>query len=281
MKRFALFSFSKQGIGPSTYTTAVRKPGVGRLDRPDSYTLARCGSNKHSRLLWKVPDESRHDSLHPIQNHRSGRRFFGEHETTGKSTIVQVSTPNEKERPIRKIVSQESLQEHLLSPGSENRRRSSRMRVKTKRYIDVIGTEEKLSPTRDQRSRTKVRKSPRLAQKDEKHDRQEAAETEYSSEASINQDSDSSSSGSDIQAQKLKIEDSEEETIDEKARLVDGVAIYGAGNWAQIVKAFEFHKCRTSVSLKDKWRNLLLKKQREKNNSETSGDSKKTMHDTL
>lgn len=37
--------------------------------------------------------------------------------------------------------------------------------------------------------------------------------------------------------------------------LQKGVKVYGEGNWAQILKAYPFVG-RTSVNLKDRWRNL-------------------------
>ena len=37
-----------------------------------------------------------------------------------------------------------------------------------------------------------------------------------------------------------------------------GVRTFGVGNWAQILKQYKFLSCRTSVSLKDKWRNLKV-----------------------
>ncbi|CAN4086994.1 unnamed protein product [Withania somnifera] len=47
-------------------------------------------------------------------------------------------------------------------------------------------------------------------------------------------------------------------TINEVVKLVEGVARYGAGRWSEI-KRLAFASCpyRTSVDLKDKWRNLL------------------------
>ncbi|KAK6796015.1 hypothetical protein RDI58_009470 [Solanum bulbocastanum] len=47
-------------------------------------------------------------------------------------------------------------------------------------------------------------------------------------------------------------------TINEVVKLVEGVARYGAGRWSEI-KRHAFSSCpyRTSVDLKDKWRNLL------------------------
>eukprot|EP00268_Persea_americana_P045440 TRINITY_DN4632_c0_g1_i1.p1 TRINITY_DN4632_c0_g1~~TRINITY_DN4632_c0_g1_i1.p1 ORF type:complete len:110 (+),score=23.77 TRINITY_DN4632_c0_g1_i1:1137-1466(+) len=41
-------------------------------------------------------------------------------------------------------------------------------------------------------------------------------------------------------------------------KLVDGVSRYGAGRWSEIKRlAFASYTYRTSVDLKDKWRNLL------------------------
>ncbi|KAK6914702.1 SANT/Myb domain [Dillenia turbinata] len=47
-------------------------------------------------------------------------------------------------------------------------------------------------------------------------------------------------------------------TIAEVMKLVEGVARYGAGRWSEIKRlAFASYSYRTSVDLKDKWRNLL------------------------
>ncbi|KAJ0981189.1 hypothetical protein J5N97_009444 [Dioscorea zingiberensis] len=47
-------------------------------------------------------------------------------------------------------------------------------------------------------------------------------------------------------------------TLCEVLKLVDGVARYGAGKWSEIKRiAFASYTYRTSVDLKDKWRNLL------------------------
>ncbi|XP_059643151.1 uncharacterized protein LOC132285009 isoform X2 [Cornus florida] len=47
-------------------------------------------------------------------------------------------------------------------------------------------------------------------------------------------------------------------TLSEVVKLVDGVARYGAGRWSEIKRlAFASYTYRTSVDLKDKWRNLL------------------------
>lgn len=45
-------------------------------------------------------------------------------------------------------------------------------------------------------------------------------------------------------------------TQEEVDNLIEGVQEYGKGSWAEILAAFEFNDCRTSVNLKDKWRNL-------------------------
>ncbi|KAG7586817.1 SANT/Myb domain [Arabidopsis thaliana x Arabidopsis arenosa] len=47
-------------------------------------------------------------------------------------------------------------------------------------------------------------------------------------------------------------------TLSEVTKLVEGVSKYGAGKWSEIKKhLFSSHSYRTSVDLKDKWRNLL------------------------
>ncbi|XAR49899.1 hypothetical protein NMG60_11004075 [Bertholletia excelsa] len=47
-------------------------------------------------------------------------------------------------------------------------------------------------------------------------------------------------------------------TLSEVVKLVEGVARYGAGRWSEIKRlAFASYSYRTSVDLKDKWRNLL------------------------
>ncbi|XP_010416023.1 PREDICTED: uncharacterized protein LOC104701948 isoform X3 [Camelina sativa] len=47
-------------------------------------------------------------------------------------------------------------------------------------------------------------------------------------------------------------------TLSEVTNLVEGVSKYGAGKWSEIKKhSFSSHSYRTSVDLKDKWRNLL------------------------
>ncbi|KAL6495951.1 hypothetical protein OROGR_030514 [Orobanche gracilis] len=47
-------------------------------------------------------------------------------------------------------------------------------------------------------------------------------------------------------------------TLSEVVKLVEGIAKYGAGKWSEIKRlAFASYSYRTSVDLKDKWRNLL------------------------
>uniref|UniRef100_A0A0D9VLR1 Uncharacterized protein n=1 Tax=Leersia perrieri TaxID=77586 RepID=A0A0D9VLR1_9ORYZ len=47
-------------------------------------------------------------------------------------------------------------------------------------------------------------------------------------------------------------------TLNEVVKLVDGVARFGAGKWSEIRRlAFSSYSYRTSVDLKDKWRNLI------------------------
>ncbi|EOA33522.1 hypothetical protein CARUB_v10019876mg [Capsella rubella] len=47
-------------------------------------------------------------------------------------------------------------------------------------------------------------------------------------------------------------------TLSEVTKLVEGVSKYGAGKWSEIKKhSFSSYSYRTSVDLKDKWRNLL------------------------
>ncbi|KAK3030917.1 hypothetical protein RJ639_036655 [Escallonia herrerae] len=47
-------------------------------------------------------------------------------------------------------------------------------------------------------------------------------------------------------------------TLSEVVKLVEGVAAYGAGRWSEIKRiSFASYSYRTSVDLKDKWRNLL------------------------
>lgn len=55
-------------------------------------------------------------------------------------------------------------------------------------------------------------------------------------------------------------------TLDEQELLLEGVKTFGVGKWTTMLTALNgFHECRTSVDLKDKWRNLekLAQKGRE------------------
>lgn len=45
-------------------------------------------------------------------------------------------------------------------------------------------------------------------------------------------------------------------TYAETENLLKGVKKFGIGKWKEILKHYEFSSHRTSVSLKDKWRNL-------------------------
>lgn len=46
-------------------------------------------------------------------------------------------------------------------------------------------------------------------------------------------------------------------TEKEVANLLKGVETFGRGQWAIILKSYSFGPYRDSVSLKDKWRNML------------------------
>jgi len=54
-------------------------------------------------------------------------------------------------------------------------------------------------------------------------------------------------------------------SIREEENLEKGIAIYGVGNWAQILGSYKFNEKRNGNSLKDKWRNMVNK--RKKRNS--------------
>lgn len=45
-------------------------------------------------------------------------------------------------------------------------------------------------------------------------------------------------------------------TAEEEAYLREGVERFGEGNWSKILREYQFHEHRTSVDLKDKYRNL-------------------------
>jgi len=46
----------------------------------------------------------------------------------------------------------------------------------------------------------------------------------------------------------------------EEENLAKGVAVYGVGNWAQILLAYTFNEKRNGNALKDKWRNMVRKR---------------------
>ncbi|KAI0566073.1 MYB-related transcription factor [Gracilaria domingensis] len=50
----------------------------------------------------------------------------------------------------------------------------------------------------------------------------------------------------------------------EEAHLLEGVRKYGAGKWKKILTCYEFHRKRTAVDLKDKYRNIIRAQEREK-----------------
>lgn len=45
-------------------------------------------------------------------------------------------------------------------------------------------------------------------------------------------------------------------SIDETEYLQAGITKFGAGQWKVILRFYPFHPCRTSISLKDKARNM-------------------------
>ncbi|TVU28762.1 hypothetical protein EJB05_20295 [Eragrostis curvula] len=66
-------------------------------------------------------------------------------------------------------------------------------------------------------------------------------------------------------------------TLCEVLKLVDGVALYGAGKWSEIRKAaFSSYSYRTSVDLKDKWRNLIRASQTQLPTLKDDGCPRKT-----
>lgn len=50
----------------------------------------------------------------------------------------------------------------------------------------------------------------------------------------------------------------------EQSMLLDGVKRFGAGSWKKILCTYEFHWKRTAVDLKDKYRNILKARDRQK-----------------
>ncbi|KAL3639789.1 hypothetical protein CASFOL_014757 [Castilleja foliolosa] len=65
-------------------------------------------------------------------------------------------------------------------------------------------------------------------------------------------------------------------TLNEVVKLVEGVAKFGAGRWSEIKRvAFASYSYRTSVDLKDKWRNLLRASLAESPNGNGMASSRK------
>lgn len=50
----------------------------------------------------------------------------------------------------------------------------------------------------------------------------------------------------------------------EEAQLLEGVRKHGAGKWKKILNSYSFHRKRTAVDLKDKYRNMLRARERQK-----------------
>lgn len=48
-------------------------------------------------------------------------------------------------------------------------------------------------------------------------------------------------------------------TDDEEANLRAAIEEFGKGQWALALKHYAFNECRSSVDLKDKWRNIERK----------------------
>lgn len=51
-------------------------------------------------------------------------------------------------------------------------------------------------------------------------------------------------------------------TAEEEAMLMEGVRVFGVGNWKKILNSYRFHWKRTAVDLKDKYRNMTRAKMR-------------------
>ncbi|GFP83180.1 telomere repeat-binding protein 5 [Phtheirospermum japonicum] len=67
-------------------------------------------------------------------------------------------------------------------------------------------------------------------------------------------------------------------TIAEVKKLIDGVSEYGVGRWSRIKKlSFSASAHRTSVDLKDKWRNLLKASRMQYPNFLTQGENKRNL----
>lgn len=69
-------------------------------------------------------------------------------------------------------------------------------------------------------------------------------------------------------------------TAEEEAMLLDGVRVFGVGNWKKILNSYRFHWKRTAVDLKDKYRNMTRAKMRRinANNSGNSSNSSPCSH---
>lgn len=59
-------------------------------------------------------------------------------------------------------------------------------------------------------------------------------------------------------------------TNEEENMLMDGVRLFGVGNWKKILTSYKFHGKRTAVDLKDKYRNMTRAKLRKMNASSQS-----------
>lgn len=59
-------------------------------------------------------------------------------------------------------------------------------------------------------------------------------------------------------------------TAEEEAMLLDGVRVFGVGNWKKILNSYTFHWKRTAVDLKDKYRNIMRARVRRMNASSAS-----------
>ncbi|CAN8067005.1 unnamed protein product [Agarophyton chilense] len=60
-------------------------------------------------------------------------------------------------------------------------------------------------------------------------------------------------------------------TAEEEAMLLDGVRVFGVGNWKKILNSYRFHWKRTAVDLKDKYRNMTRAKMRRINAAAATG----------
>lgn len=62
-------------------------------------------------------------------------------------------------------------------------------------------------------------------------------------------------------------------TADEEAMLMEGVRVFGVGNWKKILNCYQFHWKRTAVDLKDKYRNMTRAKLRKMNAANAMNES--------